>query len=499
MQSTKREALLAVAQAYYDRGDHLQYDQRSMDRVLQLTPRRRRYLPPEAATGQYTLYLDCSAFTFAAYYQTFGAELEADLTWHIIDYVEPRVYYYELTHRESPEALAAIERELRALLQPGDLITVQWGKDSGHVMLYVDEETYLNCSQNGVEGSYDFVNRRNRFRETGAMWIEKVDWLFAPKEDGSLRNCLFDRQVQRFAVSRPLDRMGEPTPAAIARITSAKALLCGVETSHPGARQAAVGETATYYVSVKNTGREEKPVYVTFAAPEGARCQDTTERNASLPGGAEERFRFSVRVEAADALWLDPPAVTVNALPVYAPRVLLGKPVSEEQLSAVNSACLAGIRDGKPVMQAAAEAYAQFGVAMEARNQRYLFTHFCLHDAPPGDVLSRRPQTPGTDLAVYGLFGGVGVITPEMCMATGVRATQIDMRDLMPGDIVLCSDDPYGNRSYACYYTGRQIIGSTECDEAARPLSAAETAAYLDSLPGRFCYLVLRPFWGLPT
>ena len=45
----KQQALLAMARAYYDRGVCLQYDQRSMDRVLELTPRRRKRLPPEAA------------------------------------------------------------------------------------------------------------------------------------------------------------------------------------------------------------------------------------------------------------------------------------------------------------------------------------------------------------------------------------------------------------------------------------------------------------------
>ena len=35
----KRQAVLTVAKAYYDRGKYTQYDQRSMDRVLQLTPR----------------------------------------------------------------------------------------------------------------------------------------------------------------------------------------------------------------------------------------------------------------------------------------------------------------------------------------------------------------------------------------------------------------------------------------------------------------------------
>ena len=41
----KQQAVLTVAKAFYDRGIHTQYDQRSMDRLVQVTPRRRKYMP----------------------------------------------------------------------------------------------------------------------------------------------------------------------------------------------------------------------------------------------------------------------------------------------------------------------------------------------------------------------------------------------------------------------------------------------------------------------
>ena len=39
-------ALLAVAEAFLARGNSIQYDQRSMDRVVQITPRRDKLAPP---------------------------------------------------------------------------------------------------------------------------------------------------------------------------------------------------------------------------------------------------------------------------------------------------------------------------------------------------------------------------------------------------------------------------------------------------------------------
>ena len=122
MLTLKQQVVLALARAYYDREQYVQYDQRSMDRVLELTPRRRKRLPPESANSQYIQFLDCSGFTSAVYLQAFGYDLPADLTWHMVDLLERRVYYYERTYEETPEQLDAIEKEVRELLQPGDLI-----------------------------------------------------------------------------------------------------------------------------------------------------------------------------------------------------------------------------------------------------------------------------------------------------------------------------------------------------------------------------------------
>ena len=98
----KAQALLTTAKAFVDRGPQLQYDQLSMDRDVQITSRRRYTLPPEAATGQQRLYLDCATFVCAAYYNAFGYRLEADVTWDIRDLVEDCVFCHHFTGSESP-------------------------------------------------------------------------------------------------------------------------------------------------------------------------------------------------------------------------------------------------------------------------------------------------------------------------------------------------------------------------------------------------------------
>ena len=205
----KTDALLAVAKAFYDRGPCVQYDQLSMDRLLRVTPRRRRMAAPEDATRQSTLFLDCSSFVWAAYYNAFGYALEADLSWEMIDMVKPRVFYYELTHRETEEERARMAEVIRELLCPGDVIIFEGG-GNGHVMLYQGGESYINCTQAGRAGSYDYVARRDTRPEHGGIRIEDIAHLFAPCADKQLgRNYLFGEKVKRFCVLRPLARVNQ--------------------------------------------------------------------------------------------------------------------------------------------------------------------------------------------------------------------------------------------------------------------------------------------------
>ena len=105
----KTQALLAVAMAYFNRGNKIQYDQRCMDRKLITTPRRDKYVSPEDATSQRTIFLDCSSFINVVFWETFGYEIPFELTWHMVDYFHPRVFLYERTYEETPEEIENIK------------------------------------------------------------------------------------------------------------------------------------------------------------------------------------------------------------------------------------------------------------------------------------------------------------------------------------------------------------------------------------------------------
>ncbi len=494
----KQQAILTVAEAYYDRAPFVQYDQRSMDRLLQLTPRRRKYLPPESSNSQYIHFLDCSGFLSAVYLTAFGYELPSDLTWIMVDQLEPRIFYYELTHQETVEEIRSIQTQLRQLLQPGDLITYDRGVGGGHIVMYLGDGMYTDCTvPDGQNNSYNYIERKNQLYER-AIWRKNLDRMLPVEEDQLyVGRSLFNPKFRRFSVHRPLEILGDILPQTKIRMTKAKDLWCAVENSAPGCQQAYPGQTVEYTVIVRNLGEEERNVTVCFENPAGTSFAGEKTLQVNVKAGEECRLPFVVTVNPSNqAIQLDRPQVTVNDLQIYAHPILLGRPMDCAAWQTIQETVLAEMECGATALAAASAAYGKFDIALNPEEKPYCRTHFSFHDSPAGDVLSRRPQKPFEDLAVYGAFGGKCVITPEMTVTQGVRMTHITRADLLPGDVLLCLDDGVGNCTYSAFFDGECLHGRFEPDEENHIIRDEELDRFIDSLFGRYAFLLLRPWQG---
>lgn len=496
----KQQAVLTVAKAFYDRGMYTQYDQRSMDRVLQLTPRRRKRLPPEAGNSQYIHFLDCSGYVSAIYLTAFGYELPSDLTWIMVEQLENRVFYYEMTHEETIADVQRIKQQVFPLLQPGDLITWQRVKGSGHIIMYLGDGEYTECTvPTGQKNSYNYEDCKNQIYERG-IWLRKLEKLFPVTEEmWEAGRGLFRENVVRFAVHRPLGVVGDILPQTKIRMGKAKDLWCLVENSAPGSVQAYPGEAVEYTVIVRNQGKADKQIEISFTPPAGTVFAGERNVEKTLQAGEEARLAFTIAVDRDNnTVMLDGPVVSVNDLIVYAHPVLLGRKMTESQWQTVKKIALAEIDKGATAVEAAAKAYASLGIQMDDRQKRYSWTYFCYHDSTAGDALSRQPQKPFEDLAVYGGFGGKNVITPEMtAVAAGVRTTHMLPRDLQPGDVLLCLEDAFGDVAYSAFFDGERLVGCFEPGGETRAVEGEELERFVDSLFGRFAFLHLRPVQGL--
>lgn len=483
MNDKKTEALLAVAEAYLARKGRIQYDQRCMDRKAFLTPRRIKTAPPEAATSERVLFLDCSSYVGALYYETFGKELPADLTWHMIDYVKPRIYYYEFNHNETDEEKKEIQKRMTDLLLSGDVITYDRDVGSGHTMMYIGNDKFTHCtSGKGNPNSYDYENRRSREYPCGGLWVDSFSELFCESR-------LFSPKIRRVAISRPLEIMGEPTERAKMRLGNARGLVAEITSSHPGATTVEVGENIEYTLSVLNSLDEERTVEVSFSAPDGTYSDDDGTRNLCIRAHSEATLKFTVTVNDGERIFIDGPRVKINGLRVFAHKVLVGRGLSKENLAFI----IESIDESKPLFPAVRDAYRRIGAHFAESETEALQSLFYLHDCLSGDILTRRAQDPSGDGALYSMFGGTHVATSEMISYPYIRCTKVLARDIVPGDVIVCSDDVYGNKTYSSVYTGEALFGKFEYTDEPKALVGEEIDEFLDSLIGRAVFFVLRP------
>lgn len=494
----KQKALLSVARAYIERGSYIQYDQRSMDRVLELTPRCRKRLPPEAGNSQYTHFLDCSTYVSAIYLTAFGYELPSDLTWLMIDEVEKQIFYYELTHEETIEQIQDIYQNVWQLLQVGDLLIYDRKVGSGHVVMYLGDGMYTDCSvPSGQKNSYNYIECKNNFYEHG-LWVKELDKLL-PLDEDRLREGkgLIRPSTRRFCVCRPLDVVGEPLPQAMIRMNQADGLWCAVENSAPGCKQVYPGSTMEYTLIVRNKTEKERPLTVTFNAPAGSILKAMPVHSALIGANEEIQLKYSVEVPRTNTSFvLEGPSVQVNGLTVYAHPVLLGRAMSEEQWTVIHEGFLKEWNGDVTALAAAATAYAPHGIKVDDTELAYRRKCFYYHGSTNGGVLYRFPQNPFEDLVVYGAYGGRGVITPEMGSSHGMRITHITKNDLLPGDLLICMDDDFGKATYSCFYDGTQLLGRFSVEDKNRIICGEELERFIDSLFGRFAFLLLRPYQG---
>lgn len=464
----KTEALLAVADAFYKRGKYLQYDQRSLDRIIQLTPRARIMLPPEAATSQNTTYLDCSTFMNAVFYQTFGKYLESSLTWHMIDMVKPRIFFYEFTHNETDEEFIHIEKEIKNLLKKGDVITYDRYVGSGHTLMYIGDNKYTDCTSYGRPESYDYVNKKSREYPEGGIFIQNLSQLFEKHGNKSI----FNEKVKRVAVLRPLDRMDNPTSNALARIGSAKDLFCQVLSSHHGGIHASFTEETVYTVCVENRGKCEKDITIEF-----------NDIKKSVLLKPDEIYEASFTSK-------NKPSVSVNGLEIYVPEVIRGHKIPHKEINDISSEITEKIKNQSDVLKSVADTYSEHGIEISSDKKELFYNSFILHDSTAGDVLSKNIYD---EISLPSYFGGTGVVTPDNTRINGVRCVRIIKSDFMSGDVILVSDSAYGENLYVSFYDGNTFIGNFEANENISVKEGIEADEFIDSLFGRFAFTVIRP------
>ncbi len=251
---THEDVIEEVANAYLRQGLQQNYNQ---------TLSRRNINPsPEEATSQHMIFLDCSSFVNAVYYEAFGSNVmpydtneRRPQTGVYLEYARENKQAVDVIacvevkdYANDPTGLDAIVADARSRLKKGDIVNYRKG-NSGHSVLYLGGDTIIHSigsdfyNNNPPETSHE----GNLHKELdGTVQLASVSEYF---ERGGSTRSLFDKDA--FCIFRPTARGLTPTEETESRMLAKG--LDGEKTSNIGVNTGiARGEEITYTVTVKN-------------------------------------------------------------------------------------------------------------------------------------------------------------------------------------------------------------------------------------------------------
>lgn len=257
------EYLREIAYAFYYQLPYVDYDQ--------YNTRRNINPAPEDATAQQTIYLDCSSYVNAVYYNAFGVNVmpytikeKGASTANFMAYARNNpnavdvVGYWECRDYETQAEREALLSELLKDLRVGDVIVYRKGnantleESAGHALIYVGEGKILHC-QNTESYTHNGTNPDKAFDtlSTKSVAFESTFNLF---EAPSATRYLFN--YVNFTILRPLNRGLTPTEQTLSRMTVPS---LSIEKSVDKNMYAAVfkNDLLTYTVKLVNNGSED--------------------------------------------------------------------------------------------------------------------------------------------------------------------------------------------------------------------------------------------------
>lgn len=252
---TQEDVAVEVAYAFYRQQIQQNYNQ---------TMSRRNINPsPEDATSQHMVFLDCSSYVNAVYYEAFGENImpyetmeKSPQTGNYMNYAIDNEYSpdvvgaWETKDYQTEEDRATLLNSIKEQLKPGDVIDYRTS-GAGHALIYVGDGKILHSIGNDFLTSSRPENSSEGQKgkePTGTVQLMHVDDMFV-KNSGN--RYLFKSGILRFCVLRPIARGLTTTQESQARMLAKG--LDGEKTSSVGVNTGvSKGEEITYTLTVKN-------------------------------------------------------------------------------------------------------------------------------------------------------------------------------------------------------------------------------------------------------
>lgn len=511
---TNADAVVEVANAFHRKENYIWYNQ---------TMSRRHINPsPEEATAQNQLYLDCSSFVNAVYYEAFGVNVMPYAVDEKINGVTQtpqtgRFRNYARDNQGNPDVVGywnianydgdipALLLEIRDLLQVGDVISYRRAGDgSGHALMYIGGTSFIHCSGGDYEEKADASQSYDSGGENvngGAIDIDKtyMNKLFVDPDNGRYLGVVHD-----ISVIRPLARGLTPTEKTVARMENPG--LDVSKTVDAGVNSAVYkNSTITYTVTVKNHSASIQNLNlqeiiddnVTFVSGSKRAVVDgnTLSWNVRIGAGSTITITWTVRVKSSAQAGdiIDGTNTTVNGVGI-AKNVNTVSAYTSEQMAMLAERAKEYAKESKcfddPIAMARLLYKEVFGVEIlgeDIESAKYLLE----------DIIKKGLNTESSlyEMVAPYLYGGCDVSSVYVKSNDVVRL--ITQANISVGDVIVAYDESEERTVVYVYVGDSTLIAVNSADKTCKVItmtdSPYESSHVLVTLFAYDKYVILRP------
>lgn len=564
----RQDVVAEVAKAYYDQSFGTRESPAAMPQILydQYNSRRNYNAAPEDATAQKNMYLDCSAYISAVYFYTFGINLipgksvstenlNKEYSSKTPDKEGTLLFYItgdELAglKADSDKAAAQIS-EIKAILQPGDIINYRRSTGTGHVVMYLGDQKIIHstgtANPKASTGEVDPITsiEKNAVDEKvfGTVNIDDWDRFFTknvtPKSQNDGRKStsnsyLFADNVSAIAIIRPMnEKNGVYAKTKLTAAATDHYLYPGIDiektakVSHAGKTEdlyygnsCFAGDEITYTVTLRNNSdREMKSLTFRETLPVGLEYVSSGDGSAwfakdrivamylpSIAAGVKMEFTYTLKVQSDfnGGKSINDSATFVNNIKTNA---------------LINQVCAAGVGVQKLTEALNAVKGQKFADGIAAAKAVYAQLpgngYSCIADqkSDKGMIDTYLAENTLHSGAKYGsavvrtLYGGYKVGSAEVTAAhktlsygsSNIRIRRVMAANLEDGDIIVTYSS-FLKEYRAVIFCGSAIYGITpDGTFGSLDLTALSAGAsgslqdYLDTLTAYNAFLVFRP------
>lgn len=473
-------AIRTVAESYMARGSAIQYDSSDIN-DYGLSRSMFGIKSPEDCTDGLAGYTDEIAFLYDVYKEAFDITIP--------------VTYSDLINNQDINLGQFETTTLSGTLKVGDIVVLK----SDKLMLYIGDNRLIYA-----EGqNYDYENGTEQTEADGAL-----------KETNLSNSDIL--LYETATVLRPL--MAEDkifiNQKTQSRIKNMQGIIAEKTISDNNTLMVSPGEEITFTYSVKNTNSKDVTLAVKDIVPENTTylrgCDDTDGRVLKwvldIPAGETQSVSYTVKVNSDINLcgtYISGENGTVGGMKVKCPDILIGNLLNETDQSRVITAIHAlsdsefeGATLAKWIYQVAfSKSFTLSGTPAEILEQVF----------EQGDSDSSASDVTGEEIAetaanlieitAPGMFGGRKVTENAEKHFENQRARNIDISNLIIGDILIAQQDSSDTESAKMYiYNGEYMM-----ELKLKGMVKNNPESILDKLPSYDRYIVLRPSKALLT